>query len=60
MTVTEARVQVQRKGTVKFVGISGATVEPAPEPDYLRVTLPETFKLNPGDKLRTVFTVVTP
>jgi hypothetical protein len=60
MTVTETRVQVQRKGSGKYVGISGATVAPATEPDLLNITLPETFKLNAGDKLRTVFTVVTP
>jgi hypothetical protein len=60
MTVTEARVQVQRKGTSKFVTIGGCTVAPGDPPDYLAITLPATFKLYPGDKVRTVFVVVTP
>jgi hypothetical protein len=60
MTVTDTRVQVQRKGTTKFVTIKDATVAPAESPDYLRITLPTTLKLNPGDLLRTVFRVVTP
>ena len=60
MTVTESRVQVQRKGTAKFVTIKDATVAAATPPDYLRITLPTTFKLNAGDTLRTVFTVLKP
>jgi hypothetical protein len=59
MTVTETRVQVQRKGSSKFVTIAGAKVVPEVGQD-VAIWLPETFKLNAGDKLRTVFTVVTP
>ncbi len=60
MTVTETRVQVMRKGTKSYRTITGATVVPAPAPDYVRIELPETFKPAAGDTMRTVFKVVTP
>jgi hypothetical protein len=60
MTVTETRVQVKRFNTTKYVGISGAKVVASAPPDDLVITIPDTFKLNKGDTVRTVFVVVEP